>query len=137
MERNRSRGDLGERPHLSSLRKIEHPIKERRKMALKKTAEKMKDVLLDISHNLDKAERGNKAAAQRVRKLSIEFGKIAKVYRKESVAEGKKGKKATKKRKTTAKKKVAKKKVAKKKAPARKKAVSKKTARRKTKKARR
>jgi len=117
-------------------------------MALKKTAEKMKDVLLDISHNLDKAERGNKAAAQRVRKLSIEFGKIAKVYRKESVAEGKKGKKATKKRKTTAKKKVAKKKVAKKKAPAkrkvakkkapaRKKAVSKKTARRKTKKARR
>lgn len=104
-------------------------------MALKKTVEQMKKLLLEISHDLEKSDRGNRAASQRVRTNTIKFGKVSKEYRKESVAEGSKGtkKKATK-RKTTAKKTAKRKVVAKKKAPAKKKTVARKktTARRKT-----
>lgn len=50
-------------------------------MALKDTA-KMRDLLESIQRDLDKAERGNKAAAQRVRTDSIKLEKVAKVYRK-------------------------------------------------------
>lgn len=60
-------------------------------MALKNTVDGMRNMILDMSHNLEKSERGNKAAAQRVRKMSIEFAKISKVYRKESIAEAKSG----------------------------------------------
>ena len=89
-------------------------------MALKPTVEHLKKFLLEISHDLEKAGRGNKAAAQRVRTNTIKFGKAAKQYRKESIGEGRKGgkKKATK-RKTTAKKKAAPKKKAAKKTTAR------------------
>jgi len=99
-------------------------------MALKKTVEEMKDVLLEMSFNLEKAVRGNKAAAQRVRKQTIEFAKIAKVFRKESVAEGKKGKKKAKK--TTRKKTASRKKTTTRKKATKKKATTrrKKTARR-------
>lgn len=78
----------------------------------------MKCLLLEISHDLGKAGRGNKAAAQRVRINTIQFAKVAKTYRKESIAEGKTGKKRkgvrkkAAKRKTTARKKPAKKKTA-------------------------
>lgn len=62
-------------------------------MALKATAEQMKKLLLEISHDLEKADRDNRAAAQRVRTNTIKFAKVAKVFRKESVAAGKAGKK--------------------------------------------
>jgi len=80
---------------------------------------------MEIHHDLDKAATGNKAAAQRARKHTLMFAKVAKLYRKESVAEGRKGKKSTTAKKKVAKKKVAKKKVAKKKAAPRKKATAK------------
>ncbi len=97
-------------------------------MALKDTIRKMEKMLTDLAKDLKKAsEKGNKAASQRVRTGTIQFAKLAKQYRKESVAAGRKGgttkrkkakkttrKKATKKRaapkRTTPKRKVAKKK---------------------------
>ncbi|NGX38165.1 MAG: Histone H1-like protein HC1 [Chlamydiae bacterium] len=94
-------------------------------MALSKSVDQLKRLLLEISHDLEKSGRGNKAASQRVRTNTIKFAKIAKMYRKESVAEGRKG---DKKKKTT------KRKVAKKKKPAarKKKVTRKKTTRKKT-----
>lgn len=83
-------------------------------MALKKTVEDLKMYLHEISYDLEKAGRGNKAAAQRVRTNTIKFAKLAKQYRKESISEGsKKAKKSTRK-KTVAKKKTVKKAAAKK-----------------------
>ena len=96
-------------------------------MALKTTVEKLKKLLLEISHDLEKSGRGNRAASQRVRTNTIQFAKVAKVYRKESIAEGRKGKKkTTTTRKKVAKKVTRKKTVAKKKAPARKKTAARK-----------
>ncbi|GAB4192522.1 MAG: hypothetical protein Tsb0015_14800 [Simkaniaceae bacterium] len=68
-------------------------------MALKNTMEQMRKQLRELTGDLEKAERGNKAAAQRVRTNSIKFAKTAKTFRKESVAAEKKGtfKKAAKK----------------------------------------
>lgn len=66
-------------------------------MALKDTINKMKNLLDDLSKDLDKATGGNKAASQRVRTGSIKLEKVAKVYRKESVASDRKGGKAPKK----------------------------------------
>lgn len=60
-------------------------------MALKDTTKKMSELLESMQLNLTKAEKGNKAAAQRVRTESIKFGKIAKVYRKESIKAEKSG----------------------------------------------
>ena len=60
-------------------------------MALKDTANKMTDLLESIQQNLQKAEKGNKAAAQRVHTESIKFEKIAKLYRKESIKAEKSG----------------------------------------------
>ncbi|ETR79648.1 Histone-Like Developmental Protein, partial [Chlamydia pneumoniae B21] len=60
-------------------------------MALKDTAKKMKDLLDSIQHDLAKAEKGNKAAAQRVRTDSIKLEKVAKLYRKESIKAEKSG----------------------------------------------
>ncbi len=54
-------------------------------MAIKDTIKKMHTLLNQLSKDLIKAEKGNKAAAQRTRTGSIKFGKIAKQYRKESV----------------------------------------------------
>lgn len=76
-------------------------------MVLKTTIEQMKKLMLDISHDLEKAQRGNRAAAQRVRTNTIKFAKVAKQYRKESISETRKGKttkrKSAKKRKAAAK----------------------------------
>ena len=59
-------------------------------MALNETIETMKRILAEILRELEHAERGNKAASLRVRKATLSFAKIAKVYRKESVEAGKK-----------------------------------------------
>lgn len=88
-------------------------------MVLKTTIEHMKKLLLEISHDLEKAQRGNRAAAQRVRTNTIKFAKTAKQYRKESIAEGRKGKKTTKR--TSGKKKKAAKKTGRKKKTSRRK----------------
>ncbi|MCC5832652.1 MAG: histone [Chlamydiales bacterium] len=109
-------------------------------MALKDTCKTMRSLLECIQADLDKAEAGNKAAAQRVRTCTIKLEKASKLYRKESVkAEksggGKKragGKKAASKKapakKTPAKKAVKKKAAPKKKAVAPKKASKRATA---------
>lgn len=60
-------------------------------MALKDTAKKMNELLESIQQDLAKADKGNKAAAQRVRTDSIKLEKIAKVYRKESIKAEKSG----------------------------------------------
>jgi len=91
-------------------------------MALSNTIKKMEAMLMDLAMDLRKAsEKGNKAASQRVRTGTIKFAKLAKQYRKESIAADKKGGKKRKAKKTTRKKKATKKKVTRKKAPARKK----------------
>lgn len=97
-------------------------------MALKDTVTKMEELLAAIAKDMSKASTGNKAASQRVRTNTIKFEKIAKLFRKESVAAGKmqKGKKKAAKKKGPAKKKAsAKKQVAKKKAPAKRRATAK------------
>lgn len=88
-------------------------------MALKETIQRMRQQIAEISHDLEKAAEGNKAAAQRARTNSIRFSKTAKVFRKESVAAVKSGqKKAARIEKAKA---PGKKAPAKKKAPVRKK----------------
>lgn len=69
-------------------------------MALKETFKHLKDLLAHITHDLDKAEGGNKAASQRVRTGTVKLEKVAKVYRKESI----KSEKLTKGTKKPAKK---------------------------------
>jgi hypothetical protein len=60
-------------------------------MALKDTCKTMKDLLEGICCDLEKAEKGNKAASQRVRTGSIRLEKAAKLYRKESIKAEKSG----------------------------------------------
>jgi DNA-binding protein H-NS len=55
-------------------------------MALKDTVKHMKGLLEAITGDLDKAAGGNKAASQRVRTSTIRLEKVAKMYRKESIA---------------------------------------------------
>lgn len=62
-------------------------------MGLKETVKTMHSLIENIVKDLKKAEKGNKAASQRVRTGSIKLAKISKVYRKESVTEEKKIKK--------------------------------------------
>lgn len=102
-------------------------------MALKDTIRKMEGMLMDLAMDLRKAsEKGNRAAAQRVRTGTIKLAKLSKQYRKESVAAEKKGggKKRKKAKKTTrkkaTKKKTVKRKATKRKAPARKKKATRK-----------
>ena len=69
-------------------------------MVLKETISEIQRVLAELIHDLEKAAGGNRAAAQRVRTGTIKFTKIAKIYRKESVAAErvpKRGKKLAKK----------------------------------------
>jgi hypothetical protein len=54
-------------------------------MAIKETFKHLKDLLVSITHDLDKAENGNKAASQRVRTGTVKLEKVAKMYRKESI----------------------------------------------------
>ncbi len=69
-------------------------------MALKETINQMRQYLIELTHDLEKAAEGNRAAAQRVRTGSIHFAKVTKTFRKESVAAErvpKKGRKSAKK----------------------------------------
>lgn len=92
-------------------------------MALKDTIKNLRDLLSNITHDLQKAENGNKAASQRVRTGTVRLEKVAKAYRKESIKGEKGTTKAVKKsaKKTSAPKKAA----APKKAPAKKASASK------------
>lgn len=72
-------------------------------MALKSTIKKMHQLLEEITIDLHKAEGGNKAASQRVRTGTIALEKLAKQYRKESIANEKTAKKPAAKRKTAKK----------------------------------
>ena len=67
-------------------------------MALSTTCKKMSQLLEEISSDLAKAVGGNKAAAQRVRVHTVALEKVAKLYRKESVADEKKGGRKAKKK---------------------------------------
>jgi hypothetical protein len=69
-------------------------------MAIKETYKHLKDLLVAITHDLDKAEGGNKAASQRVRTGTVKLEKVAKLFRKESI----KAEKQTKGTKKPAKK---------------------------------
>ena len=73
-------------------------------MALKETFKHLKDLLSNITSDLEKSEGGNKAASQRVRTGTVKLEKIAKLYRKESISNEKKTKGQKKPTKTTAKK---------------------------------
>lgn len=59
-------------------------------MELKEAVANLKHLLMSMHRDLEKAAKGNKAAAQRVRTDSIKFAKVAKIYRKESLDEQKK-----------------------------------------------
>ena len=90
-------------------------------MALKETTNQLNELLDCVQKDLEKGHNGNKAASQRVRVATIELAKLAKVYRKESIASEKRKRSA---KAAVAKRKPVKKAVAKKtvkKAPARKK----------------
>lgn len=54
-------------------------------MGLKETTKHMRDLLTHITHDLEKAENGNKAASQRVRTGTVKLEKVAKMFRKESI----------------------------------------------------
>jgi len=58
-------------------------------MGLEKTVKELKRYLSDMDEDLDKTLKGNKTAAQRVRTKSIEFAKLAKQFRSESLNLGK------------------------------------------------
>ncbi len=61
-------------------------------MSFSDTISKLESLLLTVAKDLEKAGRGNKAAAQRVRVGTIRLERIAKIFRKESVAAEKGGK---------------------------------------------
>ena len=61
-------------------------------MALADTINHLSHILASLSKDLLKVQRGNKAAAQRIRTGTIKLEKIAKVFRKESVHAEKSGK---------------------------------------------
>lgn len=68
-------------------------IKEMRMiMALNDTMKQLETVLTNVAKDLVKVKKGNKSAAQRVRVGTIHLEKVAKDFRKESLAE-KKGRK--------------------------------------------
>lgn len=100
-------------------------------MTLKVTVKSMHTLLSALKRDLEKAEKGNKAASQRVRTGTIKLGKLSKKYRKESVSAEKKG--LVKKPKKSVKRKGSKRKVSKKvcRKPCRKVAKKKRAVRRK------
>ncbi|OGN64759.1 MAG: hypothetical protein A3E80_04675 [Chlamydiae bacterium RIFCSPHIGHO2_12_FULL_49_9] len=68
-------------------------------MSLNETMGKLEALLASVAKDLGKVGRGNKAAAQRVRVGTIKLEKIAKQFRKESVAAERGGKLKKKKKK--------------------------------------
>ena len=61
-------------------------------MSLKDTYKHLRDLLANITSDLEKSENGNKAASQRVRTGTVKLEKVAKLYRKESISSEKKNK---------------------------------------------
>ena len=61
-------------------------------MSLAETMNQLNAILTTLLRDLGKVHRGNKAAAQRVRVGTINLEKVAKQFRKESVALEKSGK---------------------------------------------
>ncbi len=61
-------------------------------MSMKETYKQMRELLGHITFDLDKSENGNKAASQRVRTGTVKLEKLAKLFRKESIAFEKKNK---------------------------------------------
>lgn len=61
-------------------------------MSIKDTYKQLRDLLAHITLDLEKSENGNKAASQRVRTGTVRLEKIAKTFRKESIATEKKTK---------------------------------------------
>jgi hypothetical protein len=61
-------------------------------MSLKDTFKHLRDLLSNITSDLEKSENGNKAASQRVRTGTVKLEKIAKLFRKESISSEKKNK---------------------------------------------
>lgn len=61
-------------------------------MSLKDTFKQMRELLANITLDLEKAENGNKAASQRVRTGTVKLEKVAKLFRKESISSEKKNK---------------------------------------------
>lgn len=68
-----------------------------------KTIHEMRELLTQITQDLEKSHNGNKAASQRVRTGTVKLEKVAKAYRKESIQHEKKTK-GHKKPKAAAKK---------------------------------
>ena len=54
---------------------------------MKETIAKMNEVIAALQADLAKANEGNKAAAARARKDTLELEKLGKAFRKESIAE--------------------------------------------------
>ncbi len=75
-------------------------------MSLRETMNQMNRLLADLAKDLGKSSNGNKSAAQRVRTGTIKLEKIAKLFRKESVASENSGhlKRKSKSRKKNVKK---------------------------------
>jgi len=73
-------------------------------VSLKETINHLKMHLEEVLADLGKAGAGNRAASQRVRVGTVRIAKVAKVYRKESVAAERKGDGKTTARKKKAKK---------------------------------
>lgn len=61
-------------------------------MSLKDTFKHMRELLGNITLDLEKSENGNKAASQRVRTGTVKLEKVAKLFRKESISSEKKNK---------------------------------------------
>lgn len=60
-------------------------------MALKETMQQLDHLISGVARDLTKVHRGNKAAAQRVRVGTIKLERVAKLFRRESVAAEKGG----------------------------------------------
>ena len=71
-------------------------------MSLQSTTKELKDLLCCLTHDLEKADGGNKAASQRVRTGTVKLEKVAKKYRKESISTERKTKGTKKPAKKTA-----------------------------------
>ena len=54
---------------------------------MKETIAKINEVIVALQADLAKAAEGNKAAAARARKATLEFEKLGKPFRKQSIAE--------------------------------------------------
>lgn len=62
-----------------------------RNMSLAESIQHLNHLLCNLSRDLIKVQRGNKAAAQRVRVGTIRLESVAKQFRKESVSAEKRG----------------------------------------------